>query len=504
MEKLKIPLYEALIKHAQNSPASYHVPGHHNGAALEYALQAIDRGQADEIRGHLSAMMQLDVTELSSTDDLHHPEASIMEAQRLAAQCYGAEETCFLVGGSTSGNLALLLAVCDPGDLIIVQRNVHKSVINGLKLAGARAVFLTPRIDKGSGLSMVPTVEQMKAALHQYPEAKAVFLSNPNYYGMGVKLDAYVEVCHEYGKPLLIDEAHGAHYGIHDQLPTSAIQAEADGVVQSTHKTLPALTMGAMLHLQGSLLDRRRVREALAMVQSSSPSFPIMASLDISRAIVDKLGYKLFHSAIEAIQSFRLWVRESKMIITALDVEHNFDMQIDPLRLILKVPSGKLSGYELHRELEKHGCWAEMSDPLYTVLVIGPQAAADGTLSRLKDALTAIHQTYASSECHDLYDLHRPYSVEWSDHGEDISEPVVFARSKELASTRVPLDEAIDHRSAEMIVPYPPGIPLVYPGERFSSSHLADIKRLSDAGAKFQGAEEGTMATVAILIEEKC
>lgn len=503
MEKIKAPLYEALIKHAEKSPASFHVPGHHNGAALLHALHALDTNyaEAEAIRSRLSAIMHLDVTELSSTDDLHHPEASIIEAQRLAAKCYGAEETCFLVGGSTSGNLALLLAVCNPGDLIIVQRNVHKSVINGLKLAGAQAVFLTPSIDKSSGLATVPSVEQVKLALLQYPEAKAVFLTNPNYYGMGMKLTAYVEACHEQGKPLLVDEAHGAHYGMHAQLPASAIQAGADGVVQSTHKTLPALTMGAMLHMQGSLLDRRKVREALTMVQSSSPSFPIMASLDISRAIVDALGEQLFHSAIDEVQSFRAWVQEGKTMFAVLDGEHLSDKQIDPLRLVLTVPSGKLTGFELQSELEKHGCWAEMSDPLYTVLVIGPHVAADGSIARLKDALTAIHHTYGTAECHER---NMQVQVQAQDLSEGISEPVTFARSKEQASIRVSLHEAVHHHAAEMIVPYPPGIPLLYPGERFSERHLTDIKRLSDAGAKFQGAEDSTMATIAILIEEKC
>ncbi|MFF2890642.1 aminotransferase class I/II-fold pyridoxal phosphate-dependent enzyme [Paenibacillus sp. NPDC057967] len=501
MGRLQAPLFEALMRHAQSSPASFHVPGHHNGAALLHALHTIDTEDALDIGKQLSAIMRLDVTELSSTDDLHHPEGAILAAQRLAARCYGAEETCFLVGGSTSGNLAMILAVCVPGDIIIVQRNVHKSVINGMKLAGAKAVFLTPHIDSSTGLSTIPSLEQVKQALHQYPQAKGVFLTNPNYYGMGVKLDAYVEACHAQGKPLLIDEAHGAHYGMHPDLPTSAIQAGADGVVQSTHKTLPALTMGAMLHMQGKLLDRRRVREALAMVQSSSPSFPIMASLDISRAIVDRLGDNLFHTAIEAVHSFRNWVKESKMIFTVGETGLHTDKQTDPLRLILTVPSGKLTGFELHRELEKRGCWAEMSDPLYTVLVIGPHVCADGAISRLKDALKDIHQTYVYAECREP---NRQEQTELVDLSEGISEPVSFARAKEQTSRRVPLYEALHHPSAEMIIPYPPGIPLLYPGERFTDRHLADIRRLSGAGARFQGAEDSTMDTVAILIEEKC
>jgi len=501
MDKLKAPLLEALSKHAESNPASFHVPGHHNGDALLHALRLSNMDNAAQLGEQLSAVMHLDVTELSSTDDLHHPEGAILEAQKLAAHCYGAEETCFLIGGSTSGNLAMILAVCDPGDIIIVQRNVHKSVINGLKLAGAQAVFLTPRMDSRTGLSMIPSLEQVKQALHHYPQAKGIFLTNPNYYGMGMKLDAYVEACHEYGKPLLIDEAHGAHYGLHPELPTSAIRAGADGVVQSTHKTLPALTMGAMLHMQGQLLDRRRIKEALAMVQSSSPSFPIMASLDISRAIVDRLGDRLFHDAIEAVRSFRMWVKETNTMFAVAEPALLPNQQKDPLRLILTVPSGKLTGFELHRELEKRGCWVEMSDPLYTVLVVGPHVAADGTIARLQEALKDIHEAYASKlssgEHHQIHSNSDDLRV-------GISEPVSFARTKDRPSKRVQLQEALHQPSAEMIIPYPPGIPILYPGERFTERHLMDIRRLSDAGARFQGAEDGTMATVAILIEEKC
>jgi len=501
MGKLKAPLLEALLKHAESNPASFHVPGHHNGAALVHTLRESHIEDAAQLEKQLSAVMRLDVTELSSTDDLHHPEGAILEAQQLAAQCYGAEETCLLVGGSTSGNLAMILAVCSPGDIIIVQRNVHKSVINGLKLAGAQAVFLTPRMESSTGLSMTPSLEQVKQALYQFPQAKAVFLTNPNYYGMGMKLDTYAKACHEQGKPLLVDEAHGAHYGMHPDLPTSAIQAGADGVVQSTHKTLPALTMGAMLHMQGQLLDRRRIKEALAMVQSSSPSFPIMASLDISRAIVDRLGDRLFHSAIEAVHSFRMWVKETNTMFATAEPELLPGQQQDPLRLILTVPGGQLTGFELHRELEKRGCWAEMSDPLYTVLVIGPHVAADEAITRLQDALRDIHESFVAEPSREA--LYQRQSVS-DDLSEGISEPVSFARTKDRPSKRVPLQEALHQPSAEMIIPYPPGIPILYPGERFTERHLKDIRQLSEAGARFQGAEDGTMATVAILIEEKC
>lgn len=507
MQQLNAPLYEALIQHAQRKPASFHVPGHHNGEAFLYALRNIDLQSPSLLRPY-ATLMELDVTELSSTDDLHHPEAAIKEAQRLAADCYGAEESFFLVGGSTSGNLSILLTVCDPGDIVIVQRNVHKSVISGLKLAGAAAVFLSPEQEPTTNLPIAPSVEQVEQALLKYPEAKAVFLTNPNYYGMGVHLEQYAAVCHRYGKPLLVDEAHGAHYGFHPDLPASAIRAGADGVVQSTHKTLPALTMGAMLHIQGDRIDRARLKEALSMVQSSSPSFPIMASIDISRAIVDALGPTLYEDVLHTVREFRQWLKESHLIIMSPETTNSPGSNItyDPLRLLLRDARGILTGYELQHELEEQGCWAEMANPNDVLLVIGPHAG-ENALSRLKEALLQIHQKQQQrSEGGISREVYRTSISEFMKNELEIGEPVSFTRegSKGKIVRRVPLHEAENLLSGEMVIPYPPGIPIVYVGEQLTAMHIESIIGLSEAGAKFQGAEDESMSTIAIIIEEKC
>lgn len=190
VRKFEAPLFEALRKHAAGKPVSYHVPGHHYGQALMNGW--LDENPVFEAgREQYRSIMEIDVTELSSTDDLHHPEASILAAQQLAAAFFGADETFFLVGGSTSGNLALLLTLCQPQDIVIVQRNVHKSILNGLKLSGATAVFLSPELDPLSKTGTVPSLAALEYALKLYPDAKAVCLTNPNYYGIGVKLDEY-------------------------------------------------------------------------------------------------------------------------------------------------------------------------------------------------------------------------------------------------------------------------------------------------------------------------
>lgn len=302
MDKLqpgRAPVYEMLEQYRHKGNISYHVPGHKNGEAYRSAVSA-------ESAGYLTEVMRYDVTEITGTDDLHHPEGVIREAQELAADCYGAEESYMLVGGSTAGNLALILTVCSaPGSLLILQRNVHKSVIHGLMLAGALAVFLEPQIDPGSGLAVAPSAETVQAALAAYPEAAGVLVTMPNYYGMGSDLAPLAQACHACCVPLLVDEAHGAHYGQHPALPAGALAQGADGVVQSTHKMLTALTMGAMLHVQGPWLDRALLRQRLAMVQSSSPSYPVMASLDLARRLLHSQGVGAFTAGLAAVDVLR-------------------------------------------------------------------------------------------------------------------------------------------------------------------------------------------------------
>lgn len=452
-------------------------------------------------------LMKLDVTELASTDDLHHPEASIQEAQQLAASCFGSEETFFLVGGSTSGNIAMLLAICDSGDQIIVQRNVHKSVINGLKLAGASAIFLTPLYERRSALAVIPSLQDVEQALQQYPGAKAVLLTNPNYYGMGVDLRPYADVIHHYDKLLIVDEAHGAHYGLHPELPSSAIAAGADAVVQSTHKTLTALTMGAMLHVQGERLPRQALRQSLAMIQSSSPSFPILSSLDISRAMIDRFGASLFDEALDQAASFRRWMIQYGAPISVLEAQlDNVHLSYaDPLRIVLYDRSGTMSGYELQKQLEQHGCWAEMADPRHVVLIFGIHISREHT-NRLQAAIAAIAKqckSIAAEASTTEARSNQPQlggTVLSSEVGERISPPVSFAKTllHNKQQVRIALSEAENYRAAEMVIPYPPGIPVVYPGEKLTRALIDQIARLSAAGAKFQGAVDPGMHTIVV------
>ncbi|MFC4600495.1 aminotransferase class I/II-fold pyridoxal phosphate-dependent enzyme [Cohnella hongkongensis] len=485
--KHKAPLFEALVAHDRLRAAAFHVPGHKSRAAW-----GDERAAA-----YYSSLLPLDVTELSDTDDLHHPQGPLLEAQALAADCFGAEETRFLAGGSTSGNLAMILGLCRPGDLIVVQRNVHKSIIHGLMLAGARAVLLSPEIDEASGLATVPGERLVAKALERYPEAKALILSSPNYYGMSPDLTTLIAIAHGRGIPALVDEAHGAHYGFHPRFPRSALRSGADIVVQSTHKMLGALTMGAMLHMQGERIPRSAVRQALTMVQSSSPSFPILASLDLARRQLHTSGEHLFSDAIEALEHVLEALERTPFRALGYGRYASADIAYDPLKLVLFDETGTFDGFALRDALEEHRCIAEMADEKYAVLALGPGTTQeDGR--RLKEALLQLASRRQKGRPEGRPEAgmsgRRPH-----EKAEEIAipEPVEFDREERTAIT-VPLERSVGRKAAEWVIPYPPGIPALFPGETITKSLVGQLLRWRHEGARIQGIRDPQLLEIQV------
>ncbi|SDX85487.1 aminotransferase class I/II-fold pyridoxal phosphate-dependent enzyme [Paenibacillus sp. CF384] len=491
------PLFDTLTALQRSNPVSFHVPGHKYGQSIAHLT-----GMNDNAVQTFQSIMRIDVTEISGTDDLHAPSGIIQEAQTLAAEVFGADQTFFLVGGSTVGNLAMLLAACRPGDLVIVQRNAHKSVLNGLMLAGASAVFIMPQKNAGSNLDVLPDISQVEEAMAKYPDAKAVFLTNPSYYGLSIDLEPYAKQIHAHGMLLLVDEAHGAHYGLHPAFPRSAIQAGADAVVQSTHKTLPALTMGAMLHVQGQRIHTLALADALRMIQSSSPSYPIIASLDMTRAMLQAYGSDLFEQGIHAARRFRAWIKDQSAFETIIvDEEQGRSsaaaIRVDPIRVILREAHGRLSGFDLQQRLEKYGCYAEMADLRYVVLLFG-LAASDSDVDRLQEALHAIAEEIEREGLKARENVEMPI-----EHHRTMSEPVVFTRSgvqhASNGTETIPLSNSAGRYTVEAVIPYPPGIPLLYEGERITEETIIYIQQLMEHGARCQGASDPTMQTITVL-----
>ncbi len=486
----RAPIWEAMLEYRKRRMNRFHVPGHKGGEGLD---------DDAEVRELLQGVYGVDLTEIPGLDDLHQPEGVIAEAEQLAAECYGAQRTHFLIGGSTSGNLALILSLCKPGDLLLVQRDAHKSVVNGLMLAGARAVFLQPRIDPVSRLPGGLTLDTVEEALRLYPEAVGLLLTDPNYYGRGVDLRPIVQAAHARAVPVVVDAAHGAHYGFHPALPGGALQAGADAVVHSTHKMLTAMTMGAMLHMQGGLINQTAVARALRTIQSSSPSYPIMASLDLARRQLALRGTRLLGESVQVAMQAAEQLGSFKWL--ALHHTREPYSTQDPLKLVFADRTGTLSGFELMDELAQCGCVAEMADPEYVVLALG-MSTSEAEMHDLRNALESVADKYQLNE-------RMINSGSWLAAGESeakvgaadgdatsgYSDPIAFQYHGESGeSVAVHLDDAVGYTAAELIVPYPPGVPLLYPGERIYDSHVIRLQAWLEAGSRIHGLRgDGTL-----------
>ncbi|BCJ87440.1 aminotransferase class I/II-fold pyridoxal phosphate-dependent enzyme [Effusibacillus dendaii] len=476
----RIPILEALTSHVTANPLPLHVPGHKMGRGFAVQL-AVWMGQA----------LRLDLTELPGLDDLHQPEGPIAEAQQLAAEAFGSDMTYFLVGGSTVGNLAMILTVCAAGDTVILPRNAHKSVHNAVMLAGARPVYLYPQVDEQFGIPTVVPVKEVERALQEHPAARAVLITNPTYQGVCSDVAAIADVVHRHGKLLLVDEAHGAHFSFHTKLPPAAIQSGADLAVQSTHKMLGSLTGTAMLHGKGNRYDRERLKMMLQAVQTSSPSYLMLLSLDAARHQMQMQGTELLQRAIDDLAEGRAEITKLKEI-KMYGGDQVF--AIDPFKWWIQVESLGLSGWEADRILREHrGIYCEMGDDRH-LLAVFSYADTGKQIGRFLQGLRYLTENHKSNA---LLENKMDSTV----YGGFRLEQALLPR--ELSGrerSTVKLENAAGWIAAEAVIPYPPGIPLILPGERYSTELIEHLTLLRRSGARFQGAEDPALQFVRVVV----
>lgn len=462
MKQKQTPLFEQLLLHRKANPISLHVPGHKYGRLL---------GQPNYFP--LQEILRLDATELTLLDDLHQPEGVILEAQRLLSEVYGSKQSYFLVNGSTVGNLAMILAVLQKDDIVLVQRNCHKSVLNGVEMAQARPVFLGPDFNEEYGVTGGVSREIIIEAIKRYPEAKSLILTYPNYYGMVNELQEIISYAHQKGLSVLVDEAHGAHFISGGIFPPSAVTLGADIVVQSAHKTLPAMTMGSYLHFNSERVDKMRLEYYLRILQSSSPSYPIMASLDVARSYI-----ATFHAEDQAYLHEQLssFIKELSKHEKVKVLAHS-PQKGDPLKITLQSQT-ELTGFEMQAAFEKEGIFTELADPYNVLLVLpllkkGMDYPFAEIVSRMEKALRSVQRKKQKRATND----YRPsISLLELSHEE----------AKQLKQCKVSFHEAIGEIAAERVTPYPPGIPLLFPGERITEFTMAQIRYFAETGARFQ------------------
>ncbi|MFP3421372.1 aminotransferase class I/II-fold pyridoxal phosphate-dependent enzyme [Bacillus sp. SIMBA_154] len=467
---MKTPLYTALSQHAEKKPYSFHVPGHHNGDVF-----------FDEARSYYASILQLDVTELEGLDDLHHPTGVIQEAEDLLAKLYGAKQSFFLVNGTTVGNLAMVMAACRTEDEIFVQRNCHKSVFHAIELAGATPIMLDTEIDSCLHVPTHVTDETVKKAIAKHPNCRAIVLTYPNYYGHAADLSKLIHMCHEAGMIVLVDEAHGAHFVLGGAFPPSALSYGADVVVQSAHKTLPAMTMGSYLHLQGYRIDAKRMKTLLTMLQSSSPSYPIMATLDVARAYVEEIKGK---GKLDGIMTGLAKLKEQFNRMSNLEVVESDSLSTDPLKCVIRSTKG-LTGYELKKVLESVDVHPELADEHQVLLVFG--------LGQTKDVpFSAIEQALQQSDV----------LLEKKEHLQKATRFIEVDQQRQDIEA-VPFEKAAGLISAESVIPYPPGIPLMIKGERIEADQISKLSRLLGHHVHVQASQVIHQRKLYVYIEEE-
>jgi arginine/lysine/ornithine decarboxylase len=490
-EQHTTPYFDALLRYVTDGTLTFHVPGHQQGKGAPARFR-------DFIRDHALAA---DVTQVLGLDDIHRPETVCKRAQELAADAYGADHTYFLINGSSSGNQAMILAALRPDDVVIVPRNAHRSTIGSLILSGARPVFVYPEYDRDMVVDHTVTPEAMRRALDQHPEARAIFFVSPTYYGYTADVFALVELAHSRGVAVLADEAWGPHLVFHPDLPPSAIEAGADLTVNSTHKLLSGMSQASMLHLCGDRIDRGRLEAVLKLFLSTSPSCLLVASLDVARHQMVTEGQRILGKAMALAHYARQEIsRVPGLRCFGADiVGRPGAFGWDPTRLVVTARDLGLTGYEVERFLRyEHNIQVEMSE-LFNVVALITAGHTEEHVERLIAAFRALPhhpRQFDLSERLARFAAQRGRAFELPDFPE---QRLTLREAFDAPFKTLRLEEAAGQICAETITPYPPGIPVLCPGEVITQEIVDYLNMELAAGAHIQGPFDPTLQTVRVV-----
>lgn len=472
----RTPLVEKLISHAAKSPVSFHVPGHKGSTVwMKCGTSFWDK------------FTKYDVTELPGMDNLHSATGVIKEAQYLAAQAYGVQDTFFLVNGSTAGVLASLLAVTQPGDTVLVDRHCHSSVLNGVTLGRLKPIFIGRPVDGNTGIALSVDPVAIKRTFESSRGIKAVIITSPSYYGICSDIKTIASIAKERDAFVIVDEAHGAHLKFWDGLPESAVDCGADIVVQSAHKTLPALTQGAWLHIAGGRVDRDRLARMLGIIQTTSPSYIVMASLDIARHVMATTGGTSLKEVCGHLQGIRQRINRLGKGLFCPDREYFKQTgcyDYDNTKLIINCLGAGIDGHRLDLEFRNKNLYGELFDSANWLGIITIASKAE-ELDRLVEGCKEI-KTKLEAGKKVLPGFYNP----------NFHCTMLPWQVMEREWTAVELERAEGRIAADSIVPYPPGIPLVCPGERISKEVIEHIKEYRTLDVIIKGLRGGRIQVV--------
>ena len=443
----------------------FHTPGHKGMTALT------------------GAVVEGDLPLAGAVDTIKLQHGWLTAAEGRAAALYGADVCRFSVGGSTHCNQALTLAVGAPGDVVVVSRTLHRSLLLGFVLAGLTPVWIEPEVDPVTGLPLRYAPDTVAEALTRHPEAVAVFLSDPSYVGTFSDLAEHARVSHAAGVPLVIDAAWAAHFGFHPALPPHALRAGADAMVTSAHKALPAYSQAALLLARTERLDASRLQRAFEATHTTSPAGAIMASIDAARALLELAGERLLGVVIDA-------VAEARGRLGQVPGVHVLDGPgMDPAKLTISIAGTGAHGVEVESDLIAAGVAVEMADR-DTIVAVITMADDRDSVARLTDAL--------------IHSIEQRRGVPRTTAGvaDWIVRPVQRVAPREAffsAVETVPFADALGRVSAELVAPYPPGVPILAPGEAVSAEALAALSRAAADGVRIAYAADPTLATLEVL-----
>jgi arginine decarboxylase len=477
------PYVDALLAYTEREPGRFQVPGHKGGAGADPAMR--------ELVGDTG--LRNDVPSVTEGVDIGPEPTPFQQAQLLAAEAWGAERSWFLINGASQGNHAACLALAHTADTVVVQRNVHSSVIDGLVLSGMRPEFVAPEIDEELGIAHALEPQKLAAALDAAPAAAGAMVVSPTYFGACADVAALAEVAHAHGMPLAADEAWGAHLHFHPDLPPDALAGGADLVTSSTHKIVGSLTQAAMLHLGSGRIDAAIVDRSVSLVESTSPSALLSGSLDAARRMAAVHGPELLSETLREIAATREAIAE----IPGLDVLD--DRMVgrpgvagwDPLRLAIDARGTETGGYRLAKvAFEEAGIDLELHSENVVVAIFGmgepPRIAGERLVRAMRHAVGRL-----TAEKERAHEQLAPPPI-W---GELVMTPrEAFLGPQEVVS----FEQGAGRIAAESLAAYPPGIPNVLPGERLSRETLDYIREAVAHGGHVRGGSDRELKTLRV------
>ena len=452
-------IYDKLKELSESDYYGFHMPGHKRHK--DFAGIKLPFG--------------IDITEIEGFDDLHHPKDLILDGQNRASKVYGSDSSYYVVNGSTTGLLSAVLGCTKKGDRILIARNCHKSVYHGIYMNELRPVYVYPSFDKDTELNGEIKSTDIENILDKYDDIKAVVVTSPTYDGVISDIKKIAEVAHNKNIPLIVDEAHGAHFGFHPYFPASANSLGADVVINSLHKTLPALTMCGLIHINGNLVNKKKIEKYLHIIQTSSPSYILMASIDSCIRFLENDKDKYFNEYVSLLENTRNKLKKLENL--KLIETENFDKS----KILISVKNTNLSGNELSDILlEKYHLQMEMAAGTYILAMTSVADTKEG-MDRLVKALMEIDSIVTEEK--KSFDFNLPvldqvYTVS------DIEEKIV---QDELQTEILEFEKCVDKVSADYAYVYPPGIPIIVPGERISKGASMLLKEYEKLDFSIEG-----------------